>query len=60
MGETCPSAGWGLGEGGTPAGQGRVAGEGVTLHGGITRPGTGAWCGGMEVEFWIVLGRCGR
>lgn len=28
MGETCPSAGWGLGEGGTPAGQGRVAGEG--------------------------------
>lgn len=57
-GETCPRAGWGLGEGGTPAGQGRVAGEGATLHGeGVPRPGTGAWCvWGTEVEFGIVFG----
>lgn len=39
VGETCPSAGWGLGEGGTPAGQGRVAGEG----GDFTRRDNQTW-----------------
>lgn len=43
-GETCPSAGWGLGEGGTPAGQGRVAGEGGDF---TWRRGSRTWDGSM-------------
>lgn len=43
-GETCPSAGWGLGEGGTPAGQGRGGEEGGDF---TWRRGSQTWDGSM-------------
>lgn len=65
MGETCPYAGWGWGEGGTPAGQGRVAGGGWVRGDDFTWRDNQTWDGSMgvwgtEVEFGIVLGRGGR